>query len=122
MGKRGSVELILAREFYNSLAAILETFAVGDASNKYSVYARQLLQKIKRYSRRVYERGSQSAVTHFYEDEAAVLLKLLIMYAYAGGMEGEDVFEQTGRKNQEDAAVENSHRGSGICPYSVEQK
>ena len=122
MGKRGSVELILAREFFNSLAAILETFAVGDASNKYSVYARQLLQKIKRYSRRVYERGSQSAVTHFYEDEAAVLLKLLIMYAYAGGMEGEDVFEQIGRRNRSGEDADNSHRGSGICPDSAEQK
>ena len=122
MGKRGSVELILTREFFNSLAAILETFAVGDASNKYSVYARQLLQKIKRYSRRVYERGSQSAVTHFYEDEAAVLLKLLIMYAYAGGMEGEDVFEQIGRRNRRCEDAENSHRGSGICPDSAEQK
>lgn len=122
MGKRGSVELILTREFYNSLAAILETFAVGDASNKYSVYARQLLQKIKRYSRRVYERESQCAVTYFYEDEAAVLLKLLIMYAYAGGMEGADVFEQIGRRNRRGEDTGNLHRGSGICPDSAEQK
>ena len=98
MGKRGSVELILTREFFNSLVSVLETFAVGDENNKYSIYAQRLREKILRYSRSIRERASQSAVTYFYEDEAAVLIKLLVMYAYATGMGGEDAFSQIGKK------------------------
>jgi hypothetical protein len=106
MGKRGSIELILSREFFNSLAAVLETFAVGDENNKYSIYAKRLRNKILQYSRSVRERASQSAVTYFYEDEASVLIKLLVMYAYATGMGGEDAFGQIGkgaRKNENDS-------------------
>ena len=94
MGKRGSIELILTREFFNSLVAVLDSFAVGDENYKYTSYAQRLRRKILRYSRLVHERASESAVTHFYEDEAAILIKLLTMYAYAVGMTGGDAFDR----------------------------
>ena len=97
MGKRGSIELILTREFFNSLVAVLDSFAVGDENNKYTSYAQRLRRKILRYSRRVHERASECSVTHFYEDEAAILIKLLTMYAYAVGMTGSNAFDRIGK-------------------------
>lgn len=101
MGKRGSIELILTREFFNSLVGVLTAFSVGDESNKYSIYAQRLLKKIMRYSRRISDQKSHCAVTHFYEDEAAVLIKLLTMYAYVVGMTGDDAFEKIGKERSE---------------------
>ena len=44
--------------------------------------------------RRVHECASESVVTHFYEDEAAIPIKLLTMSAYAVGMTGSDAFNR----------------------------
>ena len=44
--------------------------------------------------RRVHECASESVVTHFYEDEAAIPIKLLTMSAYAVGMTGSDAFDR----------------------------
>ena len=98
MGKRGSIELILTREFFNSLVAVLDSFAVGDENNKYTSYAQRLRKKILRYSRKFSKRDTEQAITHYYEDEAAILIKLLIMYCYATGTMGADMFEMIGKE------------------------
>ena len=98
MGKLGSVKVILPREFFNSLIAVLNSFQTGDSSNKYFQYAQRLRKKILRYSRKFSKRDTEQAITHYYEDEAAILIKLLIMYCYATGTVGADMFEMIGKE------------------------
>lgn len=96
--KRGAVEVFLARDFFNSLVSVLSGFIQADAENKYGVYAARLKQKIMRYGRSFIHQKEENAVIYFYEDEAAMLIKLFSMYMNAMQQPTENYFCQLGKR------------------------
>lgn len=100
--KRGAVEVFLTRDFFNSLVSVLSSFIQADAENKYSMYAARLKKKIMRYSRSFIHNEEENVVIYFYEDEAAMLIKLFSMYMNAIQQPTKNYFFQIGkRKNLE---------------------
>lgn len=98
-GKRGAVEVFLQKDFFNSLISVLSVYVEVDASNRYSIYAQRLKRKILRYSRKFLHHHAEHAVTYFYEEEAALLIKLLTIYVNAMEENSEDYFLQLGKMN-----------------------
>lgn len=96
--RRGSVELFLTREFFNSLVAVLDVYLQTGDANKYAVYAQRLKEKILRYGRCFTHQNEEQVVVYFYEDEAAILIKLFVIYVNATGTTGEDFFSLVGKK------------------------
>lgn len=92
--KKGAVELFLTREFFNSLVTMLQFFIVADSANKYGQYAARLKEKILHYSRAFVNEGEDNAVVYFYEDEAAILLKLFTIYFNATEKSNGDFYKQ----------------------------
>ena len=102
--KRGAVEVFLTREFFNSLMTSLTAFEAVSAQNKYSGYALRIKNKIMRYSRRFTHDGEEQIVTYFYEDEAAMLIKLLAIYCHVIAKPSADFFSETGRNHNKEEA------------------
>lgn len=100
--KRGAVEVFLTRDFFNSLVSVLSSFIQADAENKYGIYAARLKKKIMRYSRSFIHNEEENAVIYFYEDEAAMLIKLFSMYMNAIQQPIEDYFFQIGKKKNDE--------------------
>ena len=92
--KTGSVEVFLNKEFFNSIVSLLSNFIEADESNKYGVYASRLKEKIMTYSRTFIHNETENAAIYFYEDEAAMLIKLCAIYISATDNPGEDYFQQ----------------------------
>lgn len=82
--ERGAVEVFLPREFFNSLIGVLSCFVAADETNKYAYYAARLKEKMLRHSRRSTHKEEEFSVTYFYEDEAALLIKLCAIYINSG--------------------------------------
>lgn len=97
-GKRGSIELFLTREFFNSLVTVLSAFITADETNKYAGYALRLKEKIMKHGRKFSHKNTEQIVIYFYAEEAAILIKLLVIYANATGISGEDFFALAGKK------------------------
>ncbi len=95
---RGPVELFLTREFFNSLVTVLQFFLVADSTNKYGQYAARLKEKILHYSRAFINEGEENVVVYFYEDEAAILLKLFTIYFNATEKSYGDFYQQIRKK------------------------
>lgn len=120
--KRGAVEVFLTRDFFNSLVSVLSNFIQADAENKYGIYAARLKQKIMRYSRSFIHHETENAVIYFYEDEAAMLIKLFSMYMNAMQQPTENYFCQLGkRKHHETNDAEKMNKGFGDFSPSAEQ-
>lgn len=100
--KRGAVEVFLTRDFFNSLVSVLSAFIQADAENKYGVYAARLKNKIMRYSRSFIHNEEENAAIYFYEDEAAMLIKLFSMYVNAIQQPIENYFFQIGKKKNDE--------------------
>ena len=92
--KTGSVEVFLSKEFFNSLVSILSSFIEADENNKYGVYAARLKEKIMNYSRYFIHNETENAAIYFYEDEAAMLIKLCAIYISATEDADTDFFQQ----------------------------
>lgn len=96
--KRGTVSLFLEKDFFNSIVSVLSAFIEADTENKYSVYAARLKKKIMQYSRTFSRNGEDNAAIYFYEQEAAMLIKLLAIYNCAVTIPTEDFYQQTVRQ------------------------
>lgn len=92
--KTGTVEVFLNKEFFNSMVSLLSAFIEADESNKYGVYASRLKEKIMTYSRTFTHNETENTATYFYEDEAAMLIKLCAIYVSATDDPSEDFFQQ----------------------------
>ncbi|MGN0585198.1 MAG: DUF3991 domain-containing protein, partial [Ruminococcus sp.] len=90
--KRGAVEVFLSRGFFNSIVSVLSNFIVADETNKYSVYALRLKNKILRYGRKFVHNEEENVAFYFYEDEAAILIKLCAIYINATEQSTMDYF------------------------------
>lgn len=95
--KRGGIEVFLTREFFNSLVSVLTAYIAADETNKYAVYAQRLKDKVMKHGRKFSHENTEQIVIYFYEEEAAILIKLLTVYVNALGIEGEDFYSKTAR-------------------------
>ena len=78
--KRGAVELFLTREFFNSLVTVLDYYDQVLPDNKFTSYAIKLKNKMMRHGRQFTHEGEPQIVIYFYENEAAMLIKLMAIY------------------------------------------
>ena len=92
--KKGAVEVFISKDFFNSLVSVLSAFIQADAENKYGVYAARLKKKIMRYSRSFIHNEEENAAIYFYEDEAALLIKLCAIYINSGETMQTDYFSE----------------------------
>ena len=77
---RGPVDVFMQRESVNAMMHALECFIAADPENIWAKYAEYLMQKITKYGRTFRYNGTDSAAIYFYEDETAMLIKLLTLF------------------------------------------
>ncbi len=83
ISKRGSVEVFITTDLCDSLISALDSFIVADSRNKYAVYAQKIKDKILKYGRRFMNGDEENIAVYFYENEAALLIKLFAIYVNA---------------------------------------
>lgn len=96
--KRGAVEVFLTRVFFNSLVSVLSNFIKADGTNKYGIYAQLLKEKILRHGRKFTHNGEENVAVYFYDNEAAMLIKLFAIYINAIENPAADYFSQVGKR------------------------
>ena len=94
---RGTIEVFMTRDFLNSMISVLESYIAADATNKYSIYAKRLKNKILNYGRKFSHNDEEQVVIYFYENEAALLIKLFSIYVNAIEETPEDYFDKIGK-------------------------
>lgn len=95
--RRGAIEVFLTREFLNSMVSVLDSYIAADAENKYSVYAQRIKNKILNHGRKFLHNDEEQVVIYFYENEAAILIKLFSIYVNAIEETPENYFEEIGK-------------------------
>lgn len=90
--RKGDIEVYLTNELFNSLISILTIYIQADSENRYSQYAMKLKNKIMKYGREYLHDGVPNVIIKFFPEEAALLIKLMIMYANAIEEPSEDYF------------------------------
>lgn len=83
--KRGAVEVFITADLCNSLIVALESFIVADSGNKYAVYAQRIKDKILKHGRCFMNGDEENVAIYFYENEAALLIKMFAIYVNATG-------------------------------------
>ena len=79
--KRGAVEVFITADLCNSLISVLDSFIATDSKNKYAVYAQKIKDKIMKHGRHFMNNDEENVAVYFYENEAALLIKLFAIYA-----------------------------------------
>ena len=105
-GPVGTIEVMMASEEFNSIITILDEIILSGKESLLGSYSARLKTKMLRYSRRFIHKNTKKSVTYFYENEAALLLKLLAFYCDTIGICGADYYEQIGK------AIEKTERVS----------
>ena len=95
--RRGTVEVFLTKELLNSLISALDSYIAADTTNKYSIYAKRLKNKILNHGRKFTYNEEEQVVIYFYENEAALLVKLFTIYINAIEEAPEDYFGEIGK-------------------------
>lgn len=83
--KRGAVEVFITTDLCNSLISALDSFIVADSGNKYAVYAQKIKDKILKHGRIFLNGNEENVAIYFYENEAALLIKMFAIYVNATG-------------------------------------
>lgn len=83
ISKRGAVEVFVTADLCNSLIVALESFIAADSENKYAVYAKKIKDKILKHGRYFMNGSEENVAIYFYENEAALLIKMFAIYADA---------------------------------------
>ncbi len=81
--KTGSIEVSLTRDFFNVLVTILEVYLALPEANQYTLYASKLKRKMLRFGRRFKGKNGDAISIRFFENEAALLIKMLTFYVAA---------------------------------------
>ena len=100
--RRGAVEVFISRDFFDSLVSVLSNFIKADGTNKYGVFALHLKEKILRHGRKFIHNGDENVAVYFYENEAAMLIKLFAIYINATESSVDDYFSQVGKNRKEE--------------------
>lgn len=95
--RRGAVEVFMTRDFLNSMISVLENYIAIDTTNKYSIYAKRLKNKILNHGRKFIYNDEEQVVIYFYEHEAALLIKLFSIYVNAIEETPENYFDRIGK-------------------------
>ena len=98
MGQVGSIEVVLTREFFNAMIVVLDVFLRLHTETKFTKFAEYMKHKMLRHGRRFRHKNADKVVIYFYEKEAAVLIKLLAVYAAAMETPVEDYYEKIGKE------------------------
>ncbi len=98
--KRGAIELFLTREFFNSLVTVLDYYDQALPDNKFTSYAIKLKNKMMRHGRQFTHEGEPQIVIYFYENEAAMLIKLMAIYFSAVEPAAADFFSAAATKTR----------------------
>lgn len=83
--RKGAVEVFITADLCNSLIVALESFIVADSENKYAVYAKKIKDKILKHGRCFMNGDEENVAIYFYENEAALLIKMFAIYVNATG-------------------------------------
>lgn len=97
----GSVEVCLPREYVNGLIYALQLFDDADPNNELTLRANKIRNKILDHGRTYTYKGEDKVVIYFYEQEAAMLIKLLGFYINATDFPTEDFFFSIGKKRKQ---------------------
>ena len=97
---RGPVDVFMQRESVNAMMHALECFIAADSENIWAKYAEYLMQKITKYGRTFRYNGTDSAAIYFYEDEAAMLIKLLTIFIFVADEPGQDDYDLIENRKQ----------------------
>lgn len=89
----GPVEVFLTRDLFNSLVSVLSAYIQADENNRFSQYAIRLKKKIMNYGREFVHDNQPNVVIYFYPEEAALLIKLFVMYNNAIEDPSQDFFK-----------------------------
>lgn len=81
--KKGAVEVFISADLCSSLISVLNSFIAADFTNKYAVYAQKIKDKILKHGRHFMNNNEENVAIYFYENEAALLIKLFAIYANA---------------------------------------
>lgn len=100
--RRGAVEVFLTREFLNSMISVLDSYIAIDETNRYSIYAERLKNKILNHGRKFMYNDEEQVVIYFYENESALLIKLFSIYVNAIEKTPEDYFGNIGKIKNND--------------------
>lgn len=96
----GSVEVCLPREFVNGLIYSLERFDKADPDSELTAYANKIRSKILDHGRTYTYKGEDKVVIYFYEQEAAILIKLMSFYITVTDKPKKDYFFSIGKKQK----------------------
>ena len=97
---RGRVEITLPRQYANALLYALDLFETADPDNKLTEYALKLKRKILKYGFAFHHKGEDKAKVYFFQEEAAMLIKVLIFYLIAVMDPKEDFFSLIGAERR----------------------
>ena len=81
--KRGAVEVFITADLCDSLILALDSFIVADSGNRYAVYAQKIKDKILKHGRCFTNGDEENVAVYFYENEAALLIKMFAIYVNA---------------------------------------
>lgn len=76
----GTVEVTMPRQYADALLYALDLFEKADPDNKLTEYALKLKRKILKYGFAFHHKGEDKAKVYFFQEEAAILIKVLIFY------------------------------------------
>ena len=97
---RGPVDVFMQRESVNAMMHALECFIVADPENIWAKYAEYLMHKITKYGRTFRYNETDSAAIYFYEDEAAMLIKLLTIFIFVADEPDKDYYDLIENRRQ----------------------
>lgn len=101
---KGAIEVSLPRQHINALLYALDLFERADPHNKLSMFALKLKNKILKHGRTYRHKGEEKAVVYFYEQEAALLIKLLGFYIGSTDEPDADFFPLIGKEYKKETA------------------
>jgi len=89
----GAIDIYVTKELFNTLISVLTVYIIADENNRYSQSAMKLKKKIMNYGREFEYENNPNVAIHFFPDEAALLIKMFIIYSNALEEPSEDFFE-----------------------------
>ena len=97
----GAVEVCLLRETVNALMYSLDAFEKADPKNRITVYANKIRDKIYNHGRTYTYKGEEKVVIYFYEQEAALLIKLMSFFISATDNPKQDFYFSIGKRRKQ---------------------
>ena len=92
--KVGPVAVYMSKELLNGMLHCLDYIIASNDGGDWSISAARIKAKILKYGRKFESQGDESVAVHFYEKEAAVLLKAFSLFVFLTQKRLTDYFGQ----------------------------